>query len=155
MNRCRIEETRALASVVLAGLAGLVMLGEAAAENRHTVVSVSLCESGLCEPAQLRVWDGDTFIVDRGDGAGEKIRIANIDTPEIEGRCSSESAAAIAAKDYLARLLDGQAVDLIRDRLDKYGRQLAAVSTSSGDVGEMIIRAGLARRWEGHRDPWC
>jgi micrococcal nuclease len=38
---------------------------------------------------------------------------------------------------------------------DRYGRTLALVSVDSQDLGEALIAAGLARRWDGRRHPWC
>ncbi|OKP64457.1 hypothetical protein BTE77_34670 [Ensifer adhaerens] len=115
-----------------------------------------VCDGAACLPASLRIWDGDTFIVDRTGVASEKIRIANIDTPEIEGKCASESAAAIAAKHRLAQLVDGQSIRFHGTRLDRYSRRLATIELASGqDVGATMVGDGLARAWEGSRKPWC
>jgi len=40
-------------------------------------------------------------------------------------------------------------------RKDKYGRTLARVSVDDVDLGEALIKEGLARKWEGKRGPWC
>lgn len=84
----------------------------------HIIVSVILC--GLqCQPAELCIWDGDTFRV--GSSRGEAVRIFDIDAPEIEGRCRYESDLAQQSKRRLADLLGGQRVKIRRQHKDRYG----------------------------------
>jgi len=107
------------------------------------------------EAAACRAVDGDTIVCAR-----ETIRISNIDTPELgsHARCAAEAELAARAKDFTAtRLASGQ-VALERDRhrpRDRYGRTLATVSVDGADLGEALVAAGLARRWDGRRHPWC
>jgi len=126
-----------------------------AAENRHVSVSAFLCEQASCSPVTLLVWDGDSFILRDERGGREKIRIENIDAPEIDGRCAAERAAAVKAKSELARLLAGHRIKLVRSKLDRYGRQLARVVSDEGDVGERLVEQDLARRWDSWRASWC
>ena len=98
------------------------------------------------------VIDGDTFRY-----AGEKIRIADIDTPEVNGRCASEKALAARATDRLAVLLAAgpfklEPVD--RDE-DRYGRKLRIVTRGGRSIGDQLVSEGLARTWSGRREPWC
>ena len=51
--------------------------------NAHLVISVLLC-AATCETEQLRIWDGDSFLVGMQSGS-ERIRVQNIDAPEIDG----------------------------------------------------------------------
>lgn len=104
--------------------------------------------SGAC------VIDGDTFHLD-----GMKVRIADIDTPELSPpRCDYERELGERAKARLRDLLNAgpfilQAAD--RDE-DKYGRKLRSVHRPDGtSVGLILVREGLARRWDGARHPWC
>lgn len=64
----------------------------------------------------VKVIDGDSLIVQVGLWFGqsviEHIRIAGIDAPEMKGRCPSEIEAARAARQYLAGLVGGGAVEL-------------------------------------------
>jgi micrococcal nuclease len=96
------------------------------------------------------------------------IRIANIDAPELHGKCDAEIRLAQVAKRRMQELLscaDSQCVtikpgDPIDGRLtDRYGRTLATLSvvTPEGnkDVGAIMIAEGLARPWTGKRMPWC
>ena len=113
--------------------------------------------ASLANGHQLYVIDGDTIWLNR-----EKIRIANIDTPEIsDAKCESELARGLEAKAALKRLLDGNEIQITRGdpktrrMVDKYGRTLALVSVNGKDVGETPIERNLARRWTGRRQPWC
>lgn len=127
----------------------------ATAENRHSTVSAFLCEQASCSAVTLFVWDGDSFILRDERGGREKIRIENIDAPEIDGRCAAERLAAVKAKNELARLLTGGQIKMVRSKLDRYGRQLARVVSDEGDVGERLVEQDLARRWDSWRASWC
>lgn len=102
------------------------------------------------------VIDGDTFVL----AGGERVRILNIDTAELppRARCDRETALALAAKARLAELLRGSDVVELRssgrDR-DRYGRQLRRVIVDGEDVGDRLLREGLAQRWRGRKADWC
>lgn len=96
-------------------------------------------------PRVTCVVDGDTVWIER-----EKIRLLDIDAPEMEGRCPAERALAVRSRDRLIVLLRGREVTIAREGRDKYGRTLARL----GNVGEQLVREGLARRW-GDRRGWC
>ncbi|MDR1697161.1 MAG: thermonuclease family protein [Rickettsiales bacterium] len=109
------------------------------------------------------VFDGDTFsaavLMPDDIEIDVRVRIMQIDTPEMAGECDAEIAAAGRARTHLAEILPaGSRVTLRGVRDDKYlGRIDAYVTTAAGaDVGEMMIRAGHARRYDGgRRQPWC
>ena len=108
----------------------------------------------------VRVIDGDSLIVQVGLWFGqsvvEHIRIAGIDAPEMKGRCPSEIDAAKAARQYLAGLVGGGAIELRDVRREKYGRALASVIAGGVNVGEALVREGLARPYDGRkRGGWC
>lgn len=136
-------------------IAGLVPCVGAAAENRHTTVSALLCDQASCSPVTLLVWDGDSFILRDERGGREKIRIENIDAPEIDGRCAAERSVAVEAKNELARLLAGHRIKVVRSKLDRYRRQLARVFSDESDVGERLVEQDLASRWDTWRVSWC
>lgn len=119
----------------------------------HIVAAILLC-TATCQPAKVRIWDGDTFLIGMQHGA-EKVRIINIDAAEIEGRCPFEIDLAFKAKRRLADIMRGQKVQIIRQGTDRYGRTLAAVRVNGIDAGDELVREGLARTWTGHREPWC
>ncbi|TIX93526.1 thermonuclease family protein [Rhizobium sp. P44RR-XXIV] len=99
------------------------------------------------------VVDGDTFWFN-----GTKIRIADIDTPELSPpRCEAERRKGEAAKSRLLSLLNAGKFSLaagLRDE-DKYGRKLRTVSRASNSLGDVLIEEGLARSWDGARHGWC
>ena len=87
------------------------------------------------------VIDGDTVRI-----GGERVRIRNIDAPELG--CPGARAAA----DRLRRLLMSGRVEIVRctgrERcLDPYRRTLARIEVNGRDVGEILIAEGLATRW--------
>jgi micrococcal nuclease len=90
-----------------------------------------------------------------GDTTRAKFRIANIDAPEIEGKCTYERQLAIKAREFTRAWLDKGHVTIRTEGLDRYGRVLARMERSGEDLGEALIRAGLARKWDGRRHPWC
>ncbi|MCW3847938.1 thermonuclease family protein [Sphingomonas sp. LB-2] len=99
------------------------------------------------------VVDGDTFWMD-----GTKIRIADIDAPETHpSRCAEEARLGDAATLRLQALLNAGPVRLMTaDRdTDRYGRKLRIVMRGNMSLGDVLVREGLARRWTGHREPWC
>ena len=100
------------------------------------------------------VVDGDTIWF-----GGTKIRIADIDTPEISSpKCDYEYDLGIKARDRLRELLDNRAFSLRtiggRDE-DRYGRKLRVVVQHGRSVGDVLVEEGLARTWTGRRQPWC
>lgn len=99
------------------------------------------------------VVDGDTFWLN-----GEKIRIADIDTPEVsQPKCPEELALGIKATDRLTTLLNDGPFELVsadRDR-DGFGRQLRVVIRNGKSLGEQLVNEGLAHRWNGGKEPWC
>ncbi|WP_122523179.1 thermonuclease family protein [Pannonibacter phragmitetus] len=121
--------------------------------NSHIIVTILLCTLS-CEPAEVRVWDGDSILLGL-TGQAEAVRIFNIDAPEINGRCPHEENLAQQAKYRLAELMDGQRVIVLRQGTDRYGRTLAAVSVNGVDAGDMLVGEGLARTWSGRREGWC
>lgn len=112
--------------------------------------SFSLCASGVRKTC---VVDGDTFWLD-----GAKIRIADINTPEVsEPQCPAEAALGRKASQRLAELLSGAPLDLRaagRDE-DQYGRKLRVVERDGRSIGQMLIAEGLAHEWRGRRESWC
>lgn len=80
--------------------------------SSHIVIAVYLC-AATCQPQQLRVWDGDSFLIGMKHGS-ERVRVLGLDTAEIEGKCSYEIRMAQKAKRRLAELADGQRMALLQ-----------------------------------------
>ncbi len=164
---------RDLAGVLIAGLAGglawTMLPGPPAAEPPGAAdpawagigtgtgaaapvrASFGLCHSGGGGDC---VVDGDTFWMD-----GEKIRVADIDTPETHpARCAQEAALGEAATQRLHALLNGGAITLqaIDRDTDRYGRKLRIVAIDGRGVGDTLVAEGLARPYRGGpRQGWC
>lgn len=95
--------------------------------------------------------DGDSVLF-----RGERIRIMGVDSPEIHCQCESECRAAWAAKRFTQNTLDGGAVTIERQGLDKYRRTLARVYVNGQDLAAIIIAAGHGRPYHGEkRQSWC
>ncbi|WP_417618914.1 thermonuclease family protein [Parasphingorhabdus sp.] len=99
------------------------------------------------------VVDGDTIWFE-----GRKIRIADINTPEIsKPGCAAEERLGQKAKTRLLTLLNEgsfslQSID--RDQ-DQYGRDLRIITRDGESLGEVLVAEGLAERWQGYRRNWC
>ena len=108
-------------------------------------------ELAICAPGPRDncVVDGDTIW-----WAGEKIRLADIDTPEMRGKCRSESERAVQARNRLAVIL-GPGFRIHRSGTDRYGRTLAVLTVNGRSVGDQLVSEGLARTWSGRREGWC
>lgn len=109
----------------------------------------------LAAALAINVIDGDTLEID-----GEMIRIANIDAPELhDAKCDAERRLAIVAKDVLARIVVKPGLVVTRGwegrLLDPYGRTLATLSVNGQDIGDIMVKGHLARKWAGKRRPWC
>jgi hypothetical protein len=101
----------------------------------------------------IYVIDGDTFVLGR-----QKIRIANIDAPELHPpRCTEEARLGLAATAKLRTLLGSGTVTLSGSGSDhdEHGRLLRDVSVNGRDVGEAMISAGVARDYGSGRRAWC
>jgi micrococcal nuclease len=117
----------------------------------------SLLASALLATSAPHVVDGDTLDID-----GERIRIANIDAPEIgHPQCDAEKRLGEVAKRRLKDLLANGRIEVVRGdpadgrMKDRYGRTLAIILVDGQDVGVVLVGEGLAREWRGRREPWC
>lgn len=110
----------------------------------------SICGSGQRVTC---VVDGDTFWL-----RGTKIRIADIDTPELSPpRCEGERRRGMAAKQRLLEILNSGPILLKSTATDedRFGRKLRVVFRGHRSVGDILIAEGLARKWDGSRRSWC
>ena len=109
------------------------------------------------------VYDGDTFsgqvIVTLDIAVDVRVRLINVDTPEIKGQCEAEKKMAQQARQALQDMLpSGTIVELRHVKDDKYlGRIDANVILPDGrDVGAVLIKKGLGRAYKGgKRQAWC
>ena len=93
----------------------------------------------------VKVIDGDTIrVLWSGRDFDFPVRIIDINAPEMNegGR---------EAKEWLEGVIEGETVDIIIDknqRVGKWGRLLGKVESMGLDMGEMMMRLGLATSFE-------
>lgn len=99
------------------------------------------------------VVDGDTIWL-----AGTKIRIADINTPEIASpQCAAERRLGERATLRLQALLEAGPFEVRagpRDE-DRYGRKLRTFHREGRSLGDILVDEGLAHPWNGRRESWC
>lgn len=108
------------------------------------------------------VVDGDTLAahVNVADGVQVpvRVRLINIDTPELNGDCEAEVNKAHRARMRMQQILPrGTVIQLKNIKDDKYlGRIDANVVIDGDDVGDVMVRENLARKYSGgRRQSWC
>jgi endonuclease YncB( thermonuclease family) len=131
------------------------MAGAVAAYALHDTRAPSSQRFGVCgwTTRQNCVVDGDTIWYE-----GLKIRLADIDAPEIsEPKCASEAALGERAKLRLLELVNVGPFDIVSDGRDEdwYGRKLRVVRRDGRSLGDVLVTEGLARRWNSARRSWC
>lgn len=99
--------------------------------------------------------DGDTIWY-----RGVKIRIADIDSPEIvRPRCEREARLGQMATERLQSLLNQAPfrLEIPADgrSQDRFGRELRIIKRGDASLGLVLVREGLAVRWGGGRPDWC
>tara|TARA_B100000212_G_scaffold213242_1_gene161150 strand:- start:412 stop:1302 length:891 start_codon:yes stop_codon:yes gene_type:complete len=93
-------------------------------------------------------YDGDTCT----SSAGEKIRLACIDTPEIKGKKAKPNEA-IAAKNFLNGMIKGQKVSIRRVTEDKYGRTVGELSFNGKNLQKLLVEEGHAEIYKKYSKP--
>ena len=117
-------------------------------------------------PAASETFDGRRAVIIDGDTialGSERVRILNIDAPEsFRSHCERELRAGLKAKERLAALVRSGAIEVERHGQDRYRRTLARITVSGRDVGEVLVREGLALPWrdgaeakEERTRHWC
>ncbi len=108
------------------------------------------------------IYDADTFRVNiKGwpNIVGERVpvRVLGIDAPEIKGKCEKERLQARNAKQFtIDKLRKARNVELRNVKRGKYFRLLADVYVDNKNLGDMLVSAGLARKYDGGtRGGWC
>jgi endonuclease YncB( thermonuclease family) len=100
------------------------------------------------------VVDGDTLRY-----RGLKIRLADIDTPEIfSPECAAEKRLGLRARDRLIELINAGPVEMRRGGArdeDAYGRKLRVLERNGRSLGMVLVEEGLAHRWRGYKESWC
>jgi endonuclease YncB( thermonuclease family) len=118
--------------------------------EHQVAVNFSICR----KQRHTCVVDGDTFWLE-----GVKIRVADIDAPEIGSpKCPRERELGVRATVRLMELLNLGAFELQATNgreYDRYGRLLRVVVRNGQPLGDQLVREGLAHQWEGRKLSWC
>ncbi|MDX3925346.1 MAG: thermonuclease family protein [Shinella sp.] len=107
------------------------------------LVALRLGDGGA-EPisGHARAADGDTLTWN-----DTRVRLIGIDTPELAQTCRRDGAewrCGMAARARMAELLKRSAVSCSTRGKDRFGRILAYCRTDEGDLGQRMVREGLA-----------
>jgi len=110
-----------------------------------------------------RVVDGDTFIIKNPNPPIDLIqtshRLVGIDTPEStpqHAKCKKEIELGLKAKQFTNNFVkDG--IDIVYIKLDKYGRFLVHITKGNLDLGDELVKNGLAVYYDGGTKTknWC
>jgi len=122
---------------------------------RHVLAASFLLFLAAPAPAQVEpgqtfagkvveVTDGDTYDVRRSDGQTLTVRLHGIDAPESAQSYGTQ--ATRAARRYVG----GKRVRVSVEDIGRYGRTVATIRVQGGDLGEMLIRDGLAWYYEDY-----
>jgi micrococcal nuclease len=118
------------------GLAGCTSGGSDTSGSKTTTTAAAGSESAVV----ASVGDGDTLRTT----SGEKIRLLQIDAPELHGDCFGK--AALSALKQLTP--KGTPITLVRDpdldQTDRYGRLLRYVMVHGTNVNVALVRGGTA-----------
>ena len=126
-------------------LRALVALTGVTAVGAAGVALVSNDDDAAITASVVRIIDGDTFVADM-NGEEKRIRLLNVDTPELDGENGEAECMAVEARGFLAgQLPPGTDIELRYDQeeQDHYGRELAAVYLHDTLINETIAREGL------------
>ena len=157
------ETLRAFRATDAAAPAASARVATRAAPANADIPLAHRLDPGLVYPAEtLRIIDGDTFEarvrVWPGLDVDTKVRLRDVDAPELHARCGDELARAQAARAALESMLADGGVTLSRVGIDKYGGRVdAAVATRTvADVSAALLNGGFARAYDGgKRGSWC
>ncbi len=111
----------------------------------------------------IKVIDGDSFVVRIALWPQMEIvttvRVAEIDTPELRGKCETERKLAKHAERFSRRWLDKGQVFITNVKNDKYGNRVVAHVTRSDQttLAEALLSASLAQPYpqKNKQKAWC
>lgn len=127
-------------------------------------VQQTIIDIKFCFPAEiLDIYDGDTIVLRLDLGLkiyadDQRLRLQNIDSPEIRTRNALEKKAGYAVRDYIrAFLADCTEVIVISYKLDKFGRLLGDLLLDARGqlLTDHLLENGLVRGYKGGaRSDW-
>jgi endonuclease YncB( thermonuclease family) len=117
------------------------------------LVALCLSQSVFAETlvgVVVAVSDGDTVTVRDGNEQTHKIRLAGIDAPESRQPYGDRS------RQSLIELVAGQSVEVVYDKVDRYGRRVGTIHIGGRDANLEQLRRGLAwhyKQYEAEQTP--
>ncbi len=118
-----------------------------------TPPAASLLRGVTIRPEAVRPIDGRSFALN-----DDRIRLADIDTPDLRAPCPHEAALGLRAAQRLAGLLRAgpfQISEAFGRDADEDGRKLRIASRDGQSLGDTMIADGLARPATGTAGMWC
>ncbi len=118
------------------------------------ILAVASLVSGLAAPAAAHQIEGSAAAIDGDtlDMTGTRVRLAHIDAPEARQGCETDGELWACGKEAgtaLASLVAGQTVSCRTLARDVYGREVAVCQTRLFDLGEEMLRRGMAIATDG------
>lgn len=110
------------------------------------------------------IYDGDTFRVNINSypkiiGHKMSVRLSNVDTPEIRGKCTQEKLLARKAKQFTVNFIrQAKSLQLRNMRKDKYFRIIADLyNQDNKNLANELIKNNLAVSYQGGKKlkDWC
>lgn len=148
----------------LAAFVGVFTIGLPDTPGENAAAALPVASAGDVQSARFGTcggfFGGDNCVID-GDTfryRGEKIRIADINTPETgKPQCAYEAELGARATGRLKELLNAGPFTLqpIDRSHNQYGRALYVVTRGGQSIGTTLVNEGLAERWQGFRRDWC
>ena len=122
------------------------------------LITFAQAEILLRQHNNLYCYDGDTCYV-AIDGKNEKIRLLELDTPEIsKPKCDAELELGLKARDFVNDLIkNAKIIEFKTDyELDYFGRILSYLIINGEDVSALLIKNSLGAVYKkGHKMDWC
>jgi endonuclease YncB( thermonuclease family) len=111
----------------------------------------------------ISIYDGDTIRVNINNlppiiGQNIRIRLSNIDTPEIKGQCSREKKLALIARDRLRQLVNNaHTIEIHNLQRGKYFRIVADLMLDGQNASDILINENLGVPYKGGKKihSWC
>ncbi|MEZ8029977.1 thermonuclease family protein [Enterovibrio norvegicus] len=131
----------------------LILPAHTYAKNQYGTATVTKVTS---------IYDADTFRVNIEGwpaivGEHVPVRVKGVDAPEIRGKCKTEKHLARVAKQFtVEQLRTAKEIRLMNIERGKYFRLLADVEIDGQLLADKLIKAGIARPYQGgRRGTWC
>jgi len=122
------------------------------------MMTIAQAEISLRQYNNLYCYDGDTCYVTI-DGQNEKIRLLELDTPEIsKPKCDAELELGLEARDYINNLItNATTIEFKTDYTkDYFGRILSFLVIDGEDVSAKIVSNNLGVVYDkNNKKNWC